>query len=230
MNTHHQYSDSTIDRKSLPADSWIRQLRPAIVSTILLTLLLGGAYPLTVWLIGRLPGLRDKADGSLIMQNGRVVGSKLIGQSFTGMAYFHPRPSAAGTGYDASLSSGTNWGPTNAKLIRGYDDDPLTTNSDESVLGVPQLAMAYRTINRLPENAPVPADAVTRSASGLDPHISLQNALLQLPRVAAERGLSEDAVRAAVHRNTTPRTFGLLGEAGVNVLMLNIELDSIIND
>lgn len=207
---------------------WTKHLRPAVVSTLVLTLLLGGFYPLAVWAIGRLPGLRHKADGSLIVDaSGQVRGSKLIGQTFTGAGYFHSRPSGAGSGYDASLSSGTNWGPTNAKLVAGIPDDPATKDVDESVPGVPQLAAAYRTENGLKADEPIPADAVTRSASGLDPHISVRNAELQVTRVARERGLSPDQVLPLVRKNTDRADLALLGEAGVNVLLLNLDLNQL---
>lgn len=213
-------------KQSQGGDNWLGHIRAAVVSTIVLTILLGGVYPLVVWGIARLPGLRDKADGSLIVEkDGKVRGSRLIGQAFTGKGYFHPRPSAAGSGYDASLSGGTNWGPTNAKLVAGIADDPATKDVDESVAGVPQLAAAYRELNGLKPGEPVPADAVTRSASGLDPHISPRNAQLQLARVARERGLPEDRVRRLVEQHTDLPDLGVFGEAAVNVLTLNLALD-----
>lgn len=215
--------------RSAPAanEGWASHLRAAVVSTLVLTLLLGGLYPLVVWAISRLPGLREKADGSLIVsQDGTVRGSRLIGQAFTGKQYFHPRPSAAGAGYDAASSSGTNWGPTNAKLVAGVPDDPATPDADESVAGVPQLAAAYRETNGLSASEPVPADAVTRSASGLDPHISPRNAELQVKRVARERNLPEDRVRQLVSEHTASPDLGILGDAGVNVVTLNLALDA----
>ena len=144
-------------------------------------------------------------------KDGTVRGSKLLGQNFTGAKYFHPRPSAAGNGYDAANSSGSNLGPTSQKLNDAIKD---------------RIA-AYRTENGLKETDAVPADAVTASGSGLDPHISLRNAELQAPRVAKARNLSEDKVRELIEQNTDAAAFGILGEPGVNVLKLNLALDSL---
>jgi K+-transporting ATPase ATPase C chain len=167
-----------------------------------------------------------QAGGSLITAGGKVVGSELIGQSFSAPGYFHPRPSAAGNGYDPTASGGTNLGPTSDKLINGIHkklpdgkDDP--GNYD----GIRDLAAAYRSENGMAPSAPIPADAVTRSASGLDPEISPANAALQVRRVARTRGLSEDAVRHMVTQSTRGRQYGILGEPGVNVLKLNLALD-----
>jgi len=205
----------------------LRQLRPAITSVVTLTLLFGLIFPLAITAIARV-AFPHQADGSLVVRGGQVVGSELIGQPFSSPGYFHPRPSAAGSGYDASASAGTNLGPTSDKLINGIhkklpngQDDP--GNFD----GIRDLAAAYRQENGLPADAPLPADAVTRSASGLDPEISPANAELQITRVAKARGLSPDAVRRLVASHTQARQFGLLGEPRVNVLRLNLALDDL---
>jgi K+-transporting ATPase ATPase C chain len=203
----------------------LRQLKPAILSVLVLTALCSFLYPALITTLARAIFPRQ-ANGSLLEQNGRVVGSELIGQSFRAPEYFHSRPSAAGAGYDASASSGSNLGPTSAKLIHGIhrklpsgEDDP--GNYD----GIGDLVAAYRSENGLAEDAPVPADAVTRSASGLDPHISPANAALQAARVAQARGIPEETVRRLVRENTQGRQFGILGEPRVNVLKLNLALD-----
>jgi potassium-transporting ATPase KdpC subunit len=188
--------------------SLLPDLRASLASTLLIALLCCGAYPLAVYGIGR--GLfPDQADGSLIRDGGNVVGSSLIGQSFSGAEYFHPRPSAAGTGYDASNSGGTNLGPLSKKLI----DD------------VRSRVAGYRKENGLDNATPVPADAVTSSASGLDPHIGVDNARFQAARVAATRGLTREAVQAKIDANTVGRQLGLFGQPRVNVLLLNLSLD-----
>ena len=154
----------------------------------------------------------DKANGSLIVdKDGTVRGSRLLAQGFTDPKYFHPRPSAAGHGYDATSSSGSNLGPTSQKLNDAIKD---------------RIA-AYRTENGLSETDPVPADAVTASGSGLDPHISLRNAELQIPRVAKARALDAEKVRELVRQNTAAPDLGFLGESGVNVLTLNLALDTL---
>jgi K+-transporting ATPase ATPase C chain len=169
-----------------------------------------GVYPLVVFGISQ-TFFRDKANGSLIVDpNGMVHGSKLLAQGFTDPKYFHPRPSAAGNGYDAANSGGSNLGPTSKKL-----NDAIKDRID-----------AYRKENGLNQNEAVPADAVTASGSGLDPQISLRNAELQTPRVAKARGLSEEKVRELVQQNTDGRDLGVLGDPGVNVLELNLALDS----
>ncbi len=186
----------------------IRQLRPAFLTVIVFTLLCGVAFPLLSTLIGQV-AFGDKADGSLIRRDGVVVGSKLIGQTFTAPQYFHPRPSAAGAGYDGSASSGSNLGPTNPDLL--------------SAVG--ERVAAYREENGLAADALVPVDAVTASGSGLDPHISIANARLQVPRVASERGLDVGVVSAMVDKYTDGRRLFVLGEPGVNVVELNLALD-----
>jgi K+-transporting ATPase ATPase C chain len=185
-------------------------IRGAVVSTLVLAVLCCGLYPLIVFGISQAL-FRDKANGSLILdQNGTVRGSKLLAQGFTAEKYFHPRPSAAGAGYDAANSGGSNLGPTSKKL-----NDAIKERID-----------AYRKENGLNENEAVPADAVTTSGSGLDPHISLRNAELQIPRVAKARAMSEEKLRELIKQNTGARDFGLLGDPGVNVLSLNRALDS----
>ena len=187
----------------------LNQLRPAIVLTLLLCVITGLVYP------GIVTGLAQalfphQANGSLVTVNGRVVGSALIGQPFTRPEYFHPRPSAAGNGYDPTASSGTNKGPTDRKLadtlIAGAVDDAI--KNDGAVKGS------------------IPADMVTSSASGLDPDISPANADLQVARVAKARGATPAAVRAVLARHIEGRQFGFFGEPRVNVLLLNIALDS----
>ena len=186
----------------------VAELRASIAATLLLAALCGGVYPVVVWAVGQ--GMfPDKANGSLVRFNGNVIGSALIGQGFARPAYFHPRPSAAGNGYDAVHSGGTNLGPTSKKLIED----------------VKQRVAGYRSENGLPPGSPVPADAVTSSASGLDPHISVRNASLQAARVAKARGIGEKEVLAKVEAHTEGRSLGLLGEPRVNVLTLNLSLD-----
>jgi potassium-transporting ATPase KdpC subunit len=184
-------------------------IRGAVVSTFVLAVVCCGLYPLIVFGISQ-AFFRDKANGSLIVEpDGTVRGSKLLGQGFADPKYFHPRPSAAGNGYDAASSGGSNLGPTSQKL------------SD----AIKERIARYRAENGLSETEPVPADAVTASGSGLDPHISLQNAERQLPRVAKARGLSEEKVRELIRQNTDGRDLGVFGDAGVNVLELNLALD-----
>jgi K+-transporting ATPase ATPase C chain len=188
--------------------SFIKELRTSVIATVLLAILVCGLYPVAVWTIGR--GLfREKADGSLVTSESKVIGSSLIGQRFTGPRYFHPRPSAAGEGYDGARSGGTNWGPLSKKLIER----------------VQRRVAAYRGENGLPPGTPVPADAVTASASGLDPHITVKNALLQAKRVAESRGMSVDAVLKKIQDHTQNRSLRIFGEPRVNVLMLNLDLD-----
>ena len=184
-------------------------IRGAVVSTFVLAVVCCGLYPLIVFGISQV-FFHDKANGSLIIdRSGAVRGSKLLGQGFADPKYFHPRPSAAGNGYDAANSGGSNLGPTSQKL-----NDAIK-----------ERIAAYRAENNLSQADPVPADAVTASGSGLDPEISLQNAQLQMPRVAKARGLSEEKVRELVQRYTDARDLGVFGESGVNVLQLNLALD-----
>jgi K+-transporting ATPase ATPase C chain len=186
-----------------------RQLVPAILAFLVLTVLTGVAYPLAMTGAAQVL-FPNRADGSLIKRDGKVVGSRLIGQNFSRPRYFHPRPSAAGDGYDAMSSSASNLGPTNPALIAD----------------VRKRVAEYRSENGLPAGSVVPADAVTASGSGLDPHISKANARLQAPRVARARGLSLDAVLKLIDEHTDGRPLGFLGETGVNVLELNLALDS----
>lgn len=203
----------------------LKQILPSIRATIVLAILTGLLFPLAMTGIAQAV-FPSQANGSLIKDaSGKVIGSELIGQPFTKPQYFHPRPSAAGSGYDATMSSGTNLGPTSSKLIEGITDDPKTKDADESYAGVKQLAETYRKENDLPADAKVPVDAVTRSASGLDPHISPANAALQAPRVAKARHMTTEAVMQAVSEHTEGRQFGILGEPRVNVLTLNLALD-----
>ena len=202
-----------------------RQMRAAVSSVVLFTAVFGVLFPFVVTGLSRLMFPRQ-ADGSLLIRDGHVIGSTLIGQGFASPRYFHPRPSAAGAGYDAGASAATNLGPTSDKLIHGIhrklpngQDDP--GNFD----GIADLVRAYRAENGLAPDTPIPADAVTRSASGLDPEISPANAELQVARVASERGVSPASVRALVTRHTEPRQLGFLGEPRVNVLELNLDLD-----
>ena len=188
----------------------IAHLRTAVLMTVVLTVLLGIAYPLLLTGIGQLV-FSKQANGSLIRDTaGNVIGSTLLAQNFSQPLYFHPRPSAAGNdGYDATASGGSNLGPTNQKLIDTVND----------------RATAYRAENGLAADAPVPVDAVSTSASGLDPDVSPANALLQAARVAHARGMPEDQVRSMINQYTDGRTFGILGEPRVNVLKLNLALD-----
>ncbi len=178
-----------------------KQAFTAAMYTLITALIFGVVYPLVVTALARVT-FPDKANGELIEKNGEVIGSRLIGQPFTGPGYFHSRPSAAGTGYDASASSGSNLAPTNKALI-----DRVNASVASEGTG-----------------APVPIDLVTTSGSGLDPDITPAAALYQVARVAHERHLSEDALRSLVMTHTTPRQFGLLGEPRVNVLELNLAL------
>ena len=203
----------------------MNQLRPALISVLLFTLLTGLLFPAVVAVLAKV-AFPSQAEGSLIRRDGKVIGSTLIGQNFASPKYFHPRPSAAGSGYDGSASSGTNLGPTSKKFLQGIEDDPKTKDTDESFAGINQLAEAYRQENNLPASTSLPADAVTRSASGLDPHISPANALLQAGRVAQARGLSEEKVRQMIASSTQSPDLGVLGEARVNVLKLNMALDA----
>jgi potassium-transporting ATPase KdpC subunit len=203
----------------------LRQLRPALVSVLVLMVLCGFIFPGAITGLARIL-FPHQASGSLIVREGTVIGSELIGQTFTAPGYFHPRPSAAGSGYDPTASSGTNLGPTSDKLINGIHNKlPNGADDPGNYEGIRDLAAAYRVENGLAPDAPVPPDAVTRSASGLDPEISPANAALQVARVAKARGLSEAAVRKLVLENTLGPQFRILGERRVNVLRLNLALD-----
>jgi len=188
---------------------YLAEFRSALLATLALAVVCCGLYPLVVFGIGQL-AFRDQADGSLIVdQHGIVRGSALLGQAFAGQQYFHPRPSAAGNGYDAANSSGSNLGPTSQKMRDA----------------IKERIEAYRKENGLKETHSVPADAVTASGSGLDPHISPDSARLQTARVAAARKLSPAIVAALVGQAEEPPQLGFLGEARVNVLRLNMALD-----
>lgn len=186
----------------------IAQLRVSLIATLFLAILLCGLYPLAVWALaqGFFP---SQANGAVVFRKGTVAGSSLIGQGFSDPKYFHPRPSAAGNGYDAASSGGSNLGPASQKLVDT----------------VRQRVLDFRTENHLAPDILVPADAVTTSGSGLDPHISLRNALLQAVRVAQARGLSEQQVREKIKAHTEGRDWIIFGEPRVNVLMLNLALD-----
>ncbi len=177
----------------------------SIVMTVVTTVLLGLIYPMVVTGLAQVL-FPHKANGQLILKNGKVIGSKIIGQGFSGPAYFHSRPSAAGDGYDAAKSGGSNLGPTNQKLLDRVKADVATAHSENP-------------------GAPIPIDMVTTSASGFDPHITPANAEFQLPPVAQARGTSVEQVKALVSKHTKGRQFGILGEPRINVLELNLDLD-----
>ncbi len=184
------------------------ELRIALLATLSLAVILCGFYPLIVWALSQ--GLfPDKANGSLIMEKQTIRGSRLIAQGFNDPKYFHPRPSAAGQGYDGLNSGGSNLGPLSKKL-----NESLKERLDQ-----------YRTENKLSPDILIPADAVTASASGLDPHISLKNALLQAPRVAQTRGVGDQTVLKQIERYSEGRDLGIFGEPRVNVLRLNLGLE-----
>jgi K+-transporting ATPase ATPase C chain len=182
-----------------------KNLLISILMTIATTVLFGLVYPLVVTGLAQLI-FPHKANGQLIVKDGKVVGSSIIGQGFTSARYFHSRPSAAGNGYDAANSAGSNLGPTNQKLLDRVKGDVATAQEENP-------------------GVPVPIDLVTTSASGFDPHITPAAAEFQLPRVAKARGISGDELRALVARHTESRQWGILGEARVNVLELNLDLD-----
>ena len=187
----------------------LSELRVAVVATFSLAVVLCGVYPLVVWVISQ--GLfPHEAEGSLIQRGGNIVGSELIAQNFSSPNYFHPRPSAAGeAGYDAASSSGSNLGPLSKKLADA----------------VKKRIEAYRVENGLAPDALVPADAVTASGSGLDPHIGLKNVFLQARRVAPARGIGTEALEKIIRAHTEGRDLGIFGEPRVNVLKLNLALD-----
>jgi len=182
------------------------------MATIFFAVVLCGIYPLIVFGAAQL-FFPHQADGSLLVdKSGAIRGSALLAQNFTGAQYFHPRPSAAGAnGFDATSSSGSNLGPTSSNLVAN----------------ITQNIANYRAENNLATDKPVPADAVTESASGLDPHISPANAEIQIPRVAKARGISEEQLRKLVHQNTSGRDLSLFGEPRVNVMTLNFALDQL---
>src|ERR1700730_16512885 len=237
-----------------------KELKPAFMMMLVITVLTGLVYPAVITGIAQAV-FRDQANGSLIVSNGQVVGSRLIGQNFTKPEYFHPRPSAAGSGYDPTASSGSNLGPTSAKLINGttkidekkheivdfdgiedrivhycVDNDipfdssmPLDTFKDaQGNLDDVKVIKAFND-DKAPlvftPKAPIPADAVTASASGLDPHISPGNAQAQATRVAKARGISVEQVQELIAQHTEGRALGFLGEPTVNVLQLNLALE-----
>src|ERR1043166_4334637 len=188
----------------------LSEIRGAAMATFVLALVCCGLYPLVVFGLAPI-FFPDKANGSLIVnKDGTIRRSRLLGQEFSREKYFHPRPSAASKGYDAANSGGSNLGPTSKEL-----HDAIKTRVE-----------AYRKENGLQETDSVPADAVTASGSGLDPHISVRNAELQLPRVAKARGIREEKVRQLIGQNTDKQDLGVLGVPGVNVLMVNLALDS----
>jgi len=189
----------------------LSDIKTSLLLTLVFAVLLCGVYPLVVWAGGQAL-FSDKANGSLITdKDGTVRGSALLAQSFTSDKYFQPRPSAAGTGYDATSSGGTNLGPTSKKL----------SDSIQSAVA------AYRTSNGLAADTPVPADAVTSSGSGLDPHVSVANAQVQAARVAKARGVALDRVSALIAAHTEDRDWHVFGELRVNVLLLNLALDQL---
>jgi K+-transporting ATPase ATPase C chain len=191
--------------------SFLTEIKTALLLTLVFAVLLCGVYPLVVW-AGAQALFSHEANGSLVLDSaGNVRGSELLAQSFTGEKYFHPRPSAAGTGYDAASSSGTNLGPTSKKLADS----------------IGAAVTAYRAENFLAPDAPVPADAVTSSGSGLDPHITVANARLQAARVAKARGAQPDVVTLLITAHTEERDLALFGEPRVNVLRLNLALDAL---
>lgn len=191
---------------------FFQDLRASVIAVLALAIVCCGVYPLAVYGVAQVL-FKDKANGSLIYDKSgtNVLGSALLGQQFSGDKYFNSRPSAAGNGYDAANSGGSNLGPTSQKLHDTIRD----------------RVADYRKRNGLKDSDPVPADAVTASGSGLDPHISLRNAELQTPRVAHARNLPEAKIRELIGQNTDQPDWGVLGEAGVNVLKLNFALDQV---
>ncbi len=189
----------------------LQEVKVSVLTALALIVILCGVYPLVVWGIAQV-AFPSQANGSLVEVKGKIVGSNLLAQNFSGPQYFHPRPSAAGdTGYDGASSGGSNLGPLSQRLT-----DQVKGRVDK-----------YRTENNLPAATPVPADAVTASGSGLDPHLSLRNAEIQAPRVAQARKLRADKVKRLIQDFTEGPDLGFLGEPGVNVLRLNLALDAL---
>jgi K+-transporting ATPase ATPase C chain len=238
-----------------------RELKPAVMMMLVMTVLTGLVYPAMITGIAQV-AFREQANGSLVVTNGQVVGSRLIGQNFTKPEYFHPRPSSAGSGYDPTASAGSNLGPTSAKLINGTTKMDDTKNEVVDFDGIKDRIVHYCVDNDIPYDSstpldafkdaqgnlddvklikafnddkapltfrprtPIPADAVTASASGLDPHISPANGQAQLARVAKARGASVEQVQALLVQYTQGRSLGFLGEPSVNVLQLNLAMDA----
>jgi K+-transporting ATPase ATPase C chain len=238
----------------------LKELKPAFMMMLVMTVLTGLLYPAVITLIAQVV-FRDQANGSLIVSNGQVIGSRLIGQNFTKPEYFQPRPSAAGSGYDATASAGTNLGPTSAKFINGTTKKDEKGNEVADFLGIKARIVHYCIDNDIAYDSsvpldtfkdaqgnlddakligafndekaplvftpktPIPADAVTGSASGLDPHISPGNAQAQAGRVAKARGVPVDQVQGLIAEHTEGRDLGFLGEPHVNVLELNLAVD-----
>jgi len=236
------------------------ELKPGFRMMLVMTVLTGLVYPAVITAIAQI-AFRDRANGSLVLSNGHVVGSRLIGQAFTRPEYVHPRPSAAGGGYDATASAGSNLGPTSAKLVNGTTKVDDKKNEVVDFDGIKDRIVHYCLENDIPYDSsipvdtfkdahgnlddvklikafnddktplvfmpktPIPADAVTASESGLDPHISPANAQAQAARVAKSRGVSVEQVQSVIAQHTEGRTFGVLGEPRVNVLELNLDLD-----
>ncbi len=186
----------------------LKELRITLTAVLSLAVLLCGIYPVAVWAIAQ-SLFPNQANGSLIQVNGKMTGSALLAQRFADTGYFHPRPSAAGDGYDAANSGGSNLGPTSQKLIDR----------------VKERIASYRLENNLGPEILIPADAVTASGSGLDPHVSLRNALLQAERVAKARGINEAVIQKKIAAYTEGRDLMIFGEPRINVLMLNLDLD-----
>jgi len=187
--------------------SMMKEVGTSIAATIALGVILCGFYPAAVWVAAR--AFPSRASGSLVEVQGRVVASELLGQHFAADRYFHPRPSAAGNGYDAANSGGSNLGPLSQKLVDAVKD----------------RVAQYRKENGLDGSLLVPADAVLASASGLDPHITVKNAGLQVKRVASARGMREETLRQLVEQRMEGRDLGVLGEPRINVVLLNLALD-----
>ncbi len=237
-----------------------KELRPGFMMMLVMTVLTGLVYPAVITVMAQVV-FRDQANGGLIVSNGRVVGSRLIGQTFTKPEYFHPRPSAAGSGYDPTASAGSNLGPTSARFINGTTKTDDKKNEVVDFDGIKDRIVHYCLENDIPYDSsmpldafkdpqgnlddvklikafnddkaplvftpktPIPADAVTASASGLDPHISPGNARAQAARVAKARGVSVEQLQTVIAQHTEGRTLGVLGEPRVNVLELNLDLD-----